>query len=259
METTEILKTLGIELAEGETLSADLLTTKLGEKYVDVSLHKKEVDAAFGKAMGTMETKLKPLLGEDAKGLKGEQMAEKLASKFADMAALVDAAKKDGASTAEIAKLQKKADDLAGLLEQANAAAEAYKTEAATAREKAFEELSKERLNAKITETYNRINWSEQANEYAKKGLYIEISAKYDFKEEAGKLMAYDKDGNIVKIGTSHATADQIFQQEAKAAKLWKEVNQAAGGQRVTIDPADKHAAKRAERLAFAEKLKPKA
>ena len=35
MDTSEILKTIGVELADGETLTPEVLQAKLGERFVD--------------------------------------------------------------------------------------------------------------------------------------------------------------------------------------------------------------------------------
>lgn len=253
METNEILKTLGVELGDGETLTAETLQAKLGERFVDLDTHKKELAATFGKARGTFETKLKGLLGEDAKDLDGEAMVGKLATRMQDMAAQLEAAK-GNKSADEIAKLQKKADDLAALLDQANTKATQAEEAAKTAREEAMAELAREKTAAKIGEVYAAQQWSDVANEWARRGLHAEITAKYDFKDEGGKLMAYTKSGEIVKIGTSHATADAVFQQEIKAAKLWKEVK-TGGNNRVVIDPNDKFAAQKARAAEHAARL----
>lgn len=254
MDTNEILKTIGVELAEGETLTPEVLQSKLGERFVDLDTHKKELDATFGKARGTFETKLKGLLGDEAKGLDGEAMVGKLATRLQDMAAQLDAAK-GNKSAEEIAKLQKKADDLAALLDQANTKATQAEEAARTAREEAMAELAREKTAAKISEVYNGQQWSDTANEWARRGLYAEIAAKYDFKDEGGKLMAYTKAGEIVKIGTSHATADALFQQEIKAAKLWKEVKAGDPVKKVAIDPMDKFASAKERAAEHAAKL----
>jgi chromosome segregation ATPase len=219
------------ELTEESTI--ETVKELTGRVYVDKDVAEKERKSEVGKALGSIETKLKRILGDEAKGKTAAELAAMAEEAYqAKLTELDEARKGSGADVeklrTEAAEAKKAKADLEKMLEQANAEkAEALQKVEAAENEK-LSAIEQYKLEQAINAEWEGLNFADNVLPYTKKGLWMtEIEGKYTFKLENGKKLVYDMEGNIVKNGTSHMEAKDLF---AKVAEPLLKKNGAAGG-----------------------------
>lgn len=82
-------------------------------------------------------------------------------------------------------------------------------------------------LNQKIDQAKNGISFSEQVNDYTKKGFFVELSEKYNIElseenDSDDGLRISDKNGNRIQNGSKFTTLKELYEKEAKDAKILK-------------------------------------
>lgn len=84
------------------------------------------------------------------------------------------------------------------------------------------------KLGFALTGIKSKIEWSETANDLAKKGFDAHINENYKFDfDESGNLLAFDKSGNKVENSkkTGFLTPDEVYKAEAAKHGLLKLAN----------------------------------
>ena len=228
----------GIEVAEDANL--DTIKSSFGERYVAKELHKKELDAIAGKIKGTTESKLKKVLGEQAKGKSYDEMIELLPQHFESLQEQIKEAQKAGGDE-KAAKLQAELDKFRELADQNAATIETLQTERDAAKTEAEQRIEQFKTEAAVKQAWSGAKWSDTADQYKRQGIWAtEVEGKFQFKIEGGKTLVYDADGNIYTGGTANQlTADQLFEQVLKKTGSLKQNpgGTPPGGRRGEPDP----------------------
>lgn len=224
-----------------EEATIDTVRELTGSVYVDKDLAEKERKAEIGKALGSVETKLKRILGESAKGKTAAELAAMAEEAYQQRLTELEEARKGGGSDAEaLAEAKKAKADLEKMLEQANLEKDEALKKVEAAENEKLNAIEQFKLNQAISAEWDSVNWTDDTDQYKKKGLWIsEIEGKYTFKLENGKRYVYDTEGNIVKKGTQHMEAAELFKQVAEKASALKK-NGAGGNpepKKTPIDP----------------------
>ena len=262
-EQIEAIRVILPDFEASEETTLDDVKQMAGSRFVDVEIHRKEVDAAFGKARGTAESKFKKFLGEEAKGKNFEEMTELIEQRINGFKSEIEEMKKakpSKANDAELERLQVELQQYKSMAEEANQKVEKLSVEVESARSEGETKLSQYLLNQAVQSSFSGSNWVDSADNYVKQGVWnTEIEGKYQFKKEGDRLLVYDSEGNIVKDGTQHMTADKLFESVLKKANKYKN-SQAKGvtvGNKVIEVPGDSvKAAQVKKMLEHAAKLK---
>lgn len=234
-------KLTGIQVAEDA--NEDTIRTALGERFIDRETHLKEINATFGKARGTAENKLKAIVGEEGKGKSFDELVELVPAKLQTLNEQLAAAIEAGKSNPDIEQIKKERDQLREMTEQAKAKELEYKEAIKNAQTEAEARLNKMQTDAEVQRLFDAANWVDDADDIVKNGVWLtKINDKYNFVKENGKILVYDKEGNIVTGGTtSQLTAEQLFETTLKEVKRFKVNNGGQGTpQRQSSAPAGK-------------------
>lgn len=234
-------KLTGIQVAEDA--SEDTIRTALGERFIDRETHLKEINATFGKARGTAENKLKALIGDEGKGKTFDELVELVPAKMQSLNEQLAAAIEAGKSNPDIEQIKKERDQLREMTEQAKAKELEYQEAIKNAQTEAEARLNKMQTDAEVQRLFDAANWVDDADDIVKNGVWLtKINDKYNFVKENGKILVYDKEGNIVTGGTtSQLTAEQLFETTLKEVKRFKVNNGGQGTpQRQSNAPAGK-------------------
>lgn len=231
-EQIEAIKVILPDFEASEETTLDDVKNLAGQRFIDIDLHKKEVDAAFGKARGTAESKFKKFLGEDAKGKNFEEMTELIEQRISNFKNEIDELRKSKPSAAidkELEETKKQLAQYEQLNREAQDKVEKLSLEVESAKAEGETKLSQYLLTQAIQSTFTSANWVDGADNYVKQGVWnAEIEGKYTFKKEGERLLVFDVDGNIVKDGVTQMTADKLFESVLKKANKFKS-NQAKG------------------------------
>lgn len=221
-------KLTGIQVAEDA--NEDTIRTALGERFIDRETHIKEINATFGKARGTAENKLKALIGDEGKGKSFDELVELVPAKMQSLNEQLAAAIEAGKSNPDIEKIKKERDQLREMTEAAKAKEAELLAAVENAKSDAVKQLEKAQTDAEVQRLFDAANWVDDADDIVKNGVWLtKINDKYNFVKENGKILVYDKEGNIVTGGTtSQLTAEQLFETTLKEVKRYKVNN---GGQ----------------------------
>lgn len=234
-------KLTGIQVAEDA--NEDTIRTALGERFIDRETHLKEINATFGKARGTAENKLKAIVGDEGKGKSFDELVELVPAKLQSLNEQLAAAIEAGKSNPDIEQIKKERDQLREMTEQAKAKELEYQEAIKNAQTEAEARLNKMQTDAEVQRLFDAANWVDDADDIVKNGVWLtKINDKYNFVKENGKILVYDKEGNIVTGGTtSQLTAEQLFETTLKEVKRFK-VNNGGQGiqQRQSNAPAGK-------------------
>ena len=205
----------GIEVGEDATL--ETVKSSFGERYVAKELHTKEIESIVGKIKGTTESKLKKVLGEQAKGKSYDEMIELLPQHFESLQGKIKEAQKAGGDE-KAAKLQAELDKFRELAEQNAATIETLQTERDAAKTEAEQRIEQFKTESAVKQAWGSAKWSDAADQYKRHGIWAaEVEGKFQFKIEGGKTLVYDAEGNIYTGGTpNQLTADQLFEQILK-------------------------------------------
>lgn len=234
-------KLTGIQVAEDA--NEDTIRTALGERFIDRETHLKEINATFGKARGTAENKLKAIVGEEGKGKSFDELVELVPAKLQSLNEQLAAAIEAGKSNPDIEQIKKERDQLREMTEQAKAKELEYQEAIKNAQTEAEARLNKMQTDAEVQRLFDAANWVDDADDIVKNGVWLtKINDKYNFVKENGKILVYDKEGNIVTGGTtSQLTAEQLFETTLKEVKRFKVNNGGQGTpQRQSSAPAGK-------------------
>lgn len=234
-------KLTGIQVAEDA--NEDTIRTALGERFIDRETHLKEINATFGKARGTAENKLKALIGDEGKGKSFDELVELVPAKMQTLNEQLAAAIEAGKSNPDIEKIKKERDQLREMTEAAKAKEAELLAAVENAKSDAVKQLEKAQTDAEVQRLFDAANWVDDADEIVKNGVWLtKINDKYNFVKENGKILVYDKEGNIVTGGTtSQLTAEQLFESTLKEVKRFKVNNGGQGTpQRQSSAPAGK-------------------
>lgn len=234
-------KLTGIQVADDA--SEDTIRTALGERFIDRETHLKEINATFGKARGTAENKLKAIVGDEGKGKSFDELVELVPAKLQSLNEQLAAAIEAGKSNPDIEQIKKERDQLREMTEQAKAKELEYQEAIKNAQTEAEARLNKMQTDAEVQRLFDAANWVDDADDIVKNGVWLtKINDKYNFVKENGKILVYDKEGNIVTGGTtSQLTAEQLFESTLKEVKRFKVNNGGQGTpQRQSNAPAGK-------------------
>lgn len=234
-------KLTGIQVAEDA--NEDTIRTALGERFIDRETHLKEINATFGKARGTAENKLKAIVGDEGKGKSFDELVELVPAKLQSLNEQLAAAIEAGKSNPDIEQIKKERDQLREMTEQAKAKELEYQEAIKNAQTEAEARLNKMQTDAEVQRLFDAANWVDDADDIVKNGVWLtKINDKYNFVKENGKILVYDKEGNIVTGGTtSQLTAEQLFESTLKEVKRFKVNNGGQGTpQRQSNAPAGK-------------------
>lgn len=234
-------KLTGIQVAEDA--NEDTIRTALGERFIDRETHLKEINATFGKARGTAENKLKAIVGDEGKGKSFDELVELVPAKLQSLNEQLAAAIEAGKSNPDIEQIKKERDQLREMTEQAKAKELEYQEAIKNAQTEAEARLNKMQTDAEVQRLFDAANWVDDADDIVKNGVWLtKINDKYNFVKENGKILVYDKEGNIVTGGTtSQLTAEQLFETTLKEVKRFKVNNGGQGTpQRQSNAPAGK-------------------
>lgn len=227
--TTEQIE-LAKELIPGIEVTAETTTAQLkammGEKFIDMELHKeatkKAADTAFVTGRGKAENAMKRILGEAGKGKAFDELVEALEADNEDKSRKIkelEVGNKGGKNDAEIEKLTKEKKALEEMLETANKENGELKVKVESAEQDKQTALYQEKLNVKVRADFGSIAWIEKTNDYTKKGIWdSEVDGKYTFKLEDD--FVYDQQGDVVKdpAGTGKLTRKSLFESLADKA-----------------------------------------
>lgn len=226
-EQIEVIKTIipDIEVTEDTTLED--IKNAAGERLISLELHKKEIDAVYGKARGSAETKFRRMLGEEGKGKNFDELTELMEQRFGNFSEQIKQLEKDVKSgkitSEEKEKLENELKQVRETLDLANAEKEALQMEVESARAEGETKVNQYILNTKINQAFAEANWVDTADKYVRTGIWKdEVEGKYTFKDEGGKLLVFDTSGNIVKDGTTQMTADKLFENILKQTGKYK-------------------------------------
>jgi hypothetical protein len=234
-------KLTGIQIAEDA--SEDTIRTALGERFIDRETHLKEINATFGKARGTAENKLKALIGDEGKGKTFDELVELVPAKMQTLNEQLAAAIEAGKSQPDIEQIKKERDQLREMTEAAKAKEAELLAAVENAKSDAVKQLERAQTDAEVQRLFDAANWVDDADDIVKNGVWLtKINDKYNFVKENGKILVYDKEGNIVTGGTtSQLTAEQLFESTLKEVKRFKVNNGGQGTQqRQSNAPAGK-------------------
>ena len=225
----------GIEVAEDATI--DDVKASFGENYVSKELHTKEVQATAGKIKGTTETKLKKVLGEQAKGKSYDEMLELLPAHVEHLHEEIKKAQAANDSE-EVARLRAERDEFEKLANENAKTIETLQTERDLAKSEADQRIEQFKTEAAVQSAWNGAKWSDTVSPHTKLGVWAgEIQGKFQFKVENGQTMVYDAEGNIYTGGTpKQLTAEALFEQILKKTGTLK-VN--PGGKPPIGDPGN--------------------
>jgi hypothetical protein len=249
------------KLTEEATL--DTVKELTGSVYVDKELAEKERKAEIGKVLGSVDTKLKRILGDAAKGKTTAELAAMAEEAYQAKLTELEEARKGGDGDveklrAEAAQAKKDKADVEKMLEQANTEKAEALQQVESAKAEALTVIEQYKLNQAINSEWDAVNWTDDADVYKRKGLWMaEIEGKYTFKVENGKKYVYDADGNIVKNGTQHMEAGDLFRQIAEKANALKK--NGAGNEppkRKDADPSVKLSPTQLKAIEAKEKMK---
>lgn len=229
------------KLTEDATL--DTVKELTGSVYVDKELAEKERKAEIGKVLGSVDTKLKRILGDAAKGKTTAELAAMAEEAYQAKLTELGEARKGGDGDveklrAEAAQAKKDKADVEKMLEQANTEKAEALQQVESAKAEALTAIEQTKLNIAISSEWDAISWTDDADIYKRKGLWMaEIEGKYTFKVENGKKYVYDAEGNIVKNGTQHMEVGDLFRQTAEKANALKK--NGAGNEPAKLKSAD--------------------
>lgn len=222
---------LGIEITDDTTIED--IDKAVGEKFIDKTLHETQVKAAVGKRVGSAETKIRQLIGDEGKGKTFDELMEmlpnsisaKIKAKEEEIEALKESGKSTGKEAEELAELRKQMKQKDELVRLANE----EKDKALTEKEKAIltakEEAEEKETKRLVIDIFNSIKWVDDIKVYTKKGLFSdEIDGKYLFKPDGnGDADVFKADGETMELdGTKQMKASKLFEKIADKADLLK-------------------------------------
>lgn len=223
-ESLELAKSLLPEIdwnAAGEEVTIDKVAELKSAALITRELHKKEVDSVFGKTIGPIENEIRPLLGEEGKGKMIKDMLPLLKERYSSFASQVEELKSKAGEGKD--KLLSELTQYKTLAEQQESKLKEYQAKLEESEKSAEARFEAIQLNHTLTSVYDKQPWTDDADEYVKKGIWnAEIEGRYNFKREGEKVLVYDKDGNIVQSGTGHMTADELFRKTLEKANRLK-------------------------------------
>jgi hypothetical protein len=224
-----------------EEATIDTVRELTGTVYVDKDLAEKERKAEIGKVLGSVDTKLKRILGDAAKGKTTAELAAMAEEAYQQRITELEEARKGGGNDAEaLAEAKKAKADLEKMLEQANIEKDEALKKVEAAENEKLNAIEQFKLNQAINSEWDKVNWTDDADMYKRRGIWdAEIEGKYTFKLENGKRYVYDTEGNIVKNGTQHMEAAELFRQIAEKANALKKNGAGANPEprKTPIDP----------------------
>jgi hypothetical protein len=226
-----------IDLSEELADKPDELKEKFHELFVARSLADTDEEIAskvVGKRLGAITTLAKREFGLESSEIEGKKVEEILsigASKFkTKVEELTKAAEGKNPEAAEWEKklkaIETEREQFKRMAEEKQSEFEAFKNEATT-KEKNL------RLNYALTGIKSKIEWSDTANEIAKKGFDAHLKEVYSFDlNDKGELIATDANGQPVQNAkkTGFLTPEEVIKTEALKFNLLKLSNPPSGG-----------------------------
>lgn len=223
-ESLELAKSLLPEInwsEAGEEVTLDKVAELKSAALITRELHKKEVDSVFGKTIGPIENELRPLLGEEGKGKMIKDMLPILKERYSGFATQLEELKSKAGEGKD--KLLSELTQYKTLAEQQESKIKEFQLKLEESEKSAEARFESIQLNHALTSMYDKAAWTDDADDYVKKGIWnAEIEGRFQFKKEGEKVLVYDKDGNIVQSGTGHMTADELFRKTLEKANRLK-------------------------------------
>jgi len=236
MEVNDLLKIIEFNLPEGKELK-DITVEEVQDdfrtKYIGKNIAH-EVDdirnKILGKEWGTFETAFKRLAKEleiDVKDLGGKK--EDIDKLTEALKVKVSAIKESAGKTKDQKlielenEIEKYKSDYKTVLSQN----ETLQTELKTGKSEFESFKTNLTLNQKLEEAKGKIEFSEKADKFTKKGFFVDFNEKYkvelssDNDSEDG-LRITDKSGNRVSAGSKFMKLEDILAKELKEANLLK-------------------------------------
>lgn len=201
IEFKDIAEFTGIELEEGATFED--FKSKFNEKYVPSEQHSKKVKEVTARAAHHVNKAFRDAGFEvDKEEVEKIDVFElpsfyvsKVTSKLQELESNKSATEEEIAKKyeGEVNKWKSKATDLSGLLEETKTGFETFKSEIQT----------KERnrtINGYKSKALSSLNWSDNANEFVKKGFDATLAEKYTFDiDDEDRPVVRDKEGKLVQ------------------------------------------------------------
>jgi hypothetical protein len=236
----QVLPEVDFSKIEGD-VTLDAINAQKGEVLITREVHKRELSSTVGRITGAGKTVFSRILGESAKGKDYDELLPLLESKYTEVNDRITELEK--ATPGSLTDKEKKElTELRKLSDEQKSALAAKEEEIETVRKSAKEEAETERLNHSLDREFESVKWVDDVSPFAKKGLRMEMESKYSFKREGDKILVFTKAGEIVRnsAATGQMEAKELFEKEAKEAKLYK-VNGAQAPGTGTPPPSGKN------------------
>lgn len=229
IEIKDLADVMGVEITE-ETTREEFINS-FNNKFVPAENHNKKIKEINARAAHAINKSFRDagfeVTKEEVEKVDLFELPSVYASKVT--AKLTELESNKSATEEEIAKkyekelttYKTKAADLSGLLEETKTGFEQFKSEVQT-KEKNFA------INTYKSNAMSQLNWSDNANEFVKKGFEATINEKYRFElDDENKPIVRDKDGKViastVKAGDI-ATYEEVIKSEFSALKDFQKV-----------------------------------
>lgn len=233
----ELFDYLGVEVSEGEDPKFEDIKTQIEKKFVAVDrledrkdLIEPIINKAYGSYAKKAEAKFISLLksnGLDATHAdfqdysNVEELFEKGIGKLKDQ---LSKGKGDGKGDEKLLQqindLESERNRLKLSYEQKESEFNEFKTNVET-------EKNNFKVNSTLQDAINKLKWDKNVNDYTKKGFVGELKSQYKFDIDEDKVVVRDKEDNRVydpsKAASDPLTVEQVFELEAKKAKLWEQ------------------------------------
>lgn len=229
IELKDLAELTGVEITE-ETTREEFLNS-FNDRYVPSDTHKKKITEINARAAHAINKSFRDagfeLPKEEVEKVDLFELpsvyASKVSSKLQELESNKSATEEEIAKKyeKELTTYKTKAQDLSGQLEQTKNGFEAFKSEVQT-KERNFA------INTHKSNAMNTLNWSDNANEFIKKGFEATINERYKFDlDEENRPVVRDKEGKIVpsklKAG-DYATYDEVIKTEFSALTEFQKV-----------------------------------
>lgn len=233
----ELFDYLGVQVAEGEEPKFEDIKAQIEKKFVAVDRledRKDLIDPIINKAYGSYakkaEAKFISLLKSN--GLDAthsdfqdysnvEELFEKGIGKLKDQLSKSSGdGKGDEKLKQQIIDLQAEKDRYKRSFTEKETEFNEFKTNVET-------EKKNFKVNSTIQDAINQLKWDKNVNEFTKKGFVSELKNQYKFDLDDDRTIVRDQKGNRVydpnKGASDPLTVQQVFELEAKKAKLWEQ------------------------------------
>ena len=234
----ELFDFLGVEVKEGEDPKFEDVKTQIEKKFVAIDrlgdrkdLLKPFIDSAYGGHAKKTESKFISLLKangldvthSDLEGYANtEELLEVGIGKLKDQLGKTktDGGKADEKLLQQIKDLEAEKNKFKSDYSELETTFNEFKTGVET-------EKKNFKVNSVLNDALTKMKWDKSVNDYTKKGFTSELKSKYKIDLDDDKVIVRDTEGNRVydpnKAASEPLSVEQVFELEAKKAKLWEQ------------------------------------